>query len=193
MTAERYQIEWATPSGTLLASEPTPAELAAHAAELARAYNDPANSLLLGHSMTLSAADVVTSYTLIGLNGGRSFLAFQDGVLIGDADLRHAHDGRAEFAFLICSPAAQGKGLGTRLATLVAAFGFQVLALERIYASLLPTNTASRRVFEKIGFSVDDSPVARSLAEAPGDVVMAIDRQAFARLPCLEEIRIRPR
>lgn len=193
MTAERYQIEWPTPFGTLLANEPSPAELAEHAEALARAYNDPANSLLLGHSMTLSAADVVTSYALIGLHGGRSFLAFQDGVLVGDADLRHPHDGRAEFAFLICSPAAQGKGLGTRLATMVAAFGFEVLALERIYASLLPANAASRRVFEKLGFSVDDSATARALAESPGDVVMAIDRQTFARLPSLGEIRIAPR
>jgi RimJ/RimL family protein N-acetyltransferase len=48
-----------------------------------------------------------------------------------------------------------------------------------VYASIVPHNTASRRVFEKLGYAVDHSARARDFADEPGDVVMAIDRTTF--------------
>jgi len=42
-----------------------------------------------------------------------------------------------------------------------------------VYASLVPHNTASRRVFEKLGASLDDGDEARAYADEPGDIVMA--------------------
>jgi RimJ/RimL family protein N-acetyltransferase len=53
--------------------------------------------------------------------------------------------------------------------------------LERIYASIIPHNAASRRVFDKLGYQVDDSPAARVYADDPGDITMAIDRTDFER------------
>jgi ribosomal protein S18 acetylase RimI-like enzyme len=82
---------------------------------------------------------------------------------------------------MVASPAAQGKGLGTRVALMVHMYGFRRLGLERIYASVIPDNTASRRVFEKLGYQVDASPAARAYADEPGDITMAIDRAAFER------------
>jgi RimJ/RimL family protein N-acetyltransferase len=71
-------------------------------------------------------------------------------------------------------------------------FGFTRLRLDRIYASIIPDNTASRRVFEKLGYRVDDSPAARAYADEPGDITMAIDRLTFEHLyaPAMAEIRI---
>jgi RimJ/RimL family protein N-acetyltransferase len=64
---------------------------------------------------------------------------------------------------------------------MVHAFGFRRLGLDRIYASIIPDNAASRRVFEKLGYQVDASPAARAYADEPGDVTMAIDRATFER------------
>ena len=173
------QIRWATPAGELVAIEPRPDEVERHAAALAAAYNDPHNAPLLGHTAEVDPEDVVEHYADIAESGGHNFLVLLDGALLADGDLRKVRGGAAEFAFMVASPAAQGKGLGTRIATMIHAFGFRRLGLHRIYASVIPDNAASRRVFDKLGYAVDDSPGARSYADEPGDVVMAIDRAAF--------------
>ncbi len=49
MSTARFSIAWSTPSGELLAYEPTAQEVTTHAATLARAYNDPSNALVMGH------------------------------------------------------------------------------------------------------------------------------------------------
>jgi RimJ/RimL family protein N-acetyltransferase len=175
----RYQIAWSTPAGALLAIEPHPDEVAQHAAALAAAYNDPHNAPLLGHTEVMTEADVAAHYAALADHGGRGFLVFRDGALVADGDLRNLSRGAAEFAFMVADVAAQGKGLGTKIATMVHAFAFRQLRLERVYASILPHNVASRRVFEKLGYAIDTSPTA--YAEDPGDIAMVIDRPTFAR------------
>jgi RimJ/RimL family protein N-acetyltransferase len=175
------QITWATPVGRLVAIEPRPDEVRSHAAVLAAAYNDPHNAPLLGHSEDVDEDDVVDHYLDVAGAGGHNFLVFLDGALVADGDLRKLGGGAAEFAFMVASPAAQGKGLGTRVALMIHAFGFRRLRLERIYASIIPHNAASRRVFEKLRYTVDDSPEARAYADEPGDVTMVIDRATFQR------------
>jgi RimJ/RimL family protein N-acetyltransferase len=183
------QIAWSTAVGELVAIEPRPDELARHAAALAAAYNDPRNAPLLGHTEEVDDDDVVDHYEDVAAAGGRTFLVFLDDEL---GDLRKVGNGAAEFAFLVASPAAQGKGLGTRVATMIHAFGFGRLGLDRIYASIIPDNVASRRVFEKLGYRVDASPAARAYADEPGDITMGIDRATFERLhaQAMAEIRI---
>jgi RimJ/RimL family protein N-acetyltransferase len=190
--APGYRVDWATPAGVLLAVEPRLDEVAVHAGELAAAYNEPRNAALMGHQEPISETEVVDHYEAMLDAGARMFLLYLDGALAGDADLRGIADGAAEFAFMIGAPAAQGKGLGTRFAIMVHAFAFQVLALERVYASVVPANTASRRVFEKLGFSLDASPAARAFADEADDVVYAIDRLTFEGLHVadLAEIRV---
>lgn len=127
-----------------------------------------------------SEAGVGAPDSSAGRAGGKAPLGV-DGALVADADLRKVGGGAAEFAFMVASPAAQGKGLGTRVALMIHAFGFARLGLERIYASILPDNAASRRVFEKLGHHVDASPAARAYADEPGDLTMRVDRAAFER------------
>ncbi|HEX5063752.1 MAG TPA: GNAT family N-acetyltransferase, partial [Kofleriaceae bacterium] len=162
--------------------EPTPDELAQHAAALSVGYNEPRNAELMGHTSAISPAEVIENYTETIAGGMRAFLLFSGGELAGDADLRGLRGGSGEFAFMIAMPSAQGKGLGTRFATMIHAFGFRALGLSRIYASVVPHNTASRRVFEKLGYVVDNSAAARAYADEPDDVTLALDRATFERI-----------
>jgi RimJ/RimL family protein N-acetyltransferase len=170
----RHALRW----GSLVAVEPTRAELRDHAPALARAYSDERNASLLGHTEPLVPADVIAHYARLG-PAGHAFLLFDGDDLAGDGDLRGLTADAAEFAFLIADPDAQGKGLGTRFALLVHTFAFRTLGLARIYASVVPANVASRRVFAKLGYAADDSPTARAFADEPGDLVLAIDRATF--------------
>lgn len=174
-----FVIEWQGHDDRLVAIEPTPDEVARHAPALAIAYNHPANAVLMGHTEELSEEDIVEHYATMEAEGAHQFLLFRDDVFVGDADLRGIEAGSAEFAFMIAAPAAQGKGLGTRFALMIHAFGFLHLGLDRIYASVVPENVASRRVFEKLGYTADDSPAARAYADEPGDVTLVIDRATF--------------
>lgn len=195
MQLPQYQIAWTTPGGSLVALEPRRDEVVRHAPALAAAYNHPRNAPLLGHTESIDAGGVVDHYASVAANGGHNFLVFRGAELVADADLRNVSGDAAEFAFLVISPAAQGKGLGTQVATLVHAFGFVRLGLERIYASIIPRNTASRRVFEKLGHRIDDSPGARKFADEPDDITMMVERAEFERAHArvLAEIRIAPR
>jgi len=184
---KRYAITW----GELSAIEPTPDEIAQHAVALSAGYNEPRNAELMGHTAEISPAEVIENYTETIAAGMRAFLLFSGGELAGDADLRGLRGGNAEFAFMIATPSAQGKGLGTRFATMIHAFGFRQLDLARIYASVVPHNTASRRVFAKLGYVVDNSAAARAYADEPDDVTLVLDRSTFERVagPALADIR----
>jgi RimJ/RimL family protein N-acetyltransferase len=187
-----YQITWSALGGQLVAIEPRPDEIVHHASALAVAYNDPHNAPLLGHTEPVGADDVVAHYSDVARAGGHNFLVLRDRELVADADLRKVKGGAAEFAFLVASPTAQGKGLGTRIAMMVHMFGFRSLGLDRIYASIIPANTASRRVFDKLGYRLDPSPAARAYADEPGDITMVADRATFERSHArvMAEIRI---
>ena len=192
----RVRISWHVAGMELVAIEPTAGEVAAHAAALARAYNDPANATLLGHTDELSQSDVIEHYADLADEGARQFLLYVDGELAGDGDLRGLADDAAEFAFLIGRPASQGKGLGTRFALMLHAFGFAPTplgaGLDRIYASVVPDNAASLRVFAKLGYHEDGSAAAREWADEHTDVVLSIDRPTFvgSRHPGVDDIVI---
>lgn len=175
-----FRIDWQAEG--LSAIEPTLDEVRAHAAALAVGYNEPRNAQLMGHTAALEPDEVIEHYADMADEGAHQFLLFADGALAGDADLRGIADGAAEFAFMIGAPAAQGKGLGTKYATMIYAFAFDQLQLHTVYASVVPENVASKRVFEKLGCAVDDSPAARAYADEPGDLVLSVDRATFQRV-----------
>ncbi len=180
----RYRVDW----DELSVIEPTLDEVRTHAPTLAVAYNDPENAPLLGHTSELAEADVIEHYESLFAQGARPFLLLEGGALAGDADLRGIAGTTAEFAFLIASPASQGKGLGTRFAIMIHALAF-AQRLERIYASVIPANTASRRVFEKLGYVEDTSDDARAYGD-PGDVVLSLERGAFTARHAVADLRI---
>jgi len=173
----KHYIEW----GELRAIEATLDEVRAHAHALSLGYNEPRNAELMGHTSDITPDEVIQTYTEGIEKGVRPFLLFEGTALCGDADLRGLRDDSAEFAFMIAAPSAQGKGLGTRFALMIHAWGFTALRVNTIYASIVPHNTASRRVFEKLGYVVDSSPEARAYADEPDDVTLALAREGFLR------------
>jgi RimJ/RimL family protein N-acetyltransferase len=64
---------------------------------------------------------------------------------------------------------------------MIHAFAFANLPIDRMYASIIPANAASMRVFEKLGYEIDSSTAAREFADT-GDVTMSVDRATFERL-----------
>jgi len=180
--APGFRITWQTEVGTLSAFEPTLAEVSQHAGSLAAGYNEPVNMPLLGHGEKITETEVVDHYEGMFEDKARPFLLFRDDKFVDDADLRGIRDGACEFAFMIGAPSEQGKGLGTRFAIMINAFGFSQLSLDRIFASIVPANVASRRVFDKLGYRVDDGELARTYADQPGDITMVIDRPTFERV-----------
>jgi RimJ/RimL family protein N-acetyltransferase len=190
--ARLWAVEWEQGAETLTAVEPTDDELRRAAPLLAASYNDSQNRLMMGHDAEPhTAGDVVAYYEQLRIEGGRPFLLYMDGVLMGDADFRNIADVTGEFAIMIGGRASQGRGLGTRFALMLHAFGYDVLGLERIYISVIPANAASRRLFQKLGYEADDSPEARALIDEETDLTMSLARSAFDRARIAGQAAIR--
>jgi RimJ/RimL family protein N-acetyltransferase len=190
---ERYRIEQARGTDVLVAVEPTPAEVAAHAEALAAAYNEPHNRAMMANAAEMAPAEVVQHFALLVKAGGRPFLLFRDEALAGDADFRHIEAWHAEFAILVAARDAQGRGLGTAFARMLHAFAFRTLGLQRIYVTILPENAASLRMFDKVGYLRDESPEARAHVDHPTDVSLSLARGDFEWGETRDEVRIEPR
>jgi RimJ/RimL family protein N-acetyltransferase len=187
-----WAVEWRDGAETLTAIEPTAEELRRAAPELAAFYNDGHNRAMMANETDgYTAAAVVAYFEELRAEEGRPFLLFQDGVLMGDADFRNIEGDIGEFAIMIGGRATQGRGLGTRFGLMLHAFGFGVLGLERIYISVIPGNTASRRLFEKLGYEADDSPQAREFIDDESDLTLSLSRSAFERSREAERAAIR--
>ena len=190
--ARLWAVEWEQGGQLLTALEPTDDELRRAAPALAVSYNDSHNRVMMGHDdEPHTAGDVIAYYEQLRIEGGRPFLLYMDGVLMGDADFRNIADVTGEFAIMIGGRASQGHGLGTRFALMLHAFGYDVLGLERIYISVIPANAASRRLFEKLGYQPDDSPEARALVDEQTDLTMSLARSAFDPARIADQAAIR--
>jgi [ribosomal protein S5]-alanine N-acetyltransferase len=62
---------------------------------------------------------------------------------------------RAAVALMIGSHAHRGQGIGPTAIGLVSAYAFGTLALNKLTAGIYATNPASRRAFEKAGYTVE--------------------------------------
>jgi len=159
------------------------AEVDAAAGQLAAWYNEEHNRAMMSNTVEMDTADVREHFATVGQEGGHTFLLYFDGRLLGDADLRHV-DPQArtgEFAILIGERSVQGRGLGTRFALILHALAFEKLGLDRIYVSIIPANSGSLRLFEKLGYQRDDSPAARAYIDEDDDVTMSFGRDEFLR------------
>lgn len=190
--APLWAVEWRQGGETLSAIEPDDDELRRAAPDLAAFYNDSHNRVMMGHDdEPHTAADVVAYYEELRIEGGRPFLLYLDGVLMGDADFRNIEEGTGEFAIMIGGRASQGRGIGTRFGVMLHVFGYDVLGVERIYISVIPANAASRRLFEKLGYQIDDSPEARQFIDEETDLTMSLARLAFDRTRAGDQAAIR--
>ncbi|MCC6522552.1 MAG: GNAT family N-acetyltransferase [Polyangiaceae bacterium] len=177
----RYRVSWIRQGERLVALEPTEDEVRACADELAAAYNEEHNRTMMANTVAATPAEVVTLYADMQRAGGRPFLLYRGDTLMGDADLRRVGEGRAEFAIMVGSRPLQGRGWGTRFGLMLHRLAFEELRLERVYATILPKNTASLRLFARLGYVRDDSGAARAFADYADDVAMSVSRHEFER------------
>ena len=88
--------------------------------------------------------------------------------LIGEVSLGSVQRGPFQSAYVGYWMAEEhaGHGFTPEAVVLILRFGFEQLALHRIEAAIVPRNTASRRVVEKIGLR--DEGTARGLLQIRG-------------------------
>jgi len=73
-------------------------------------------------------------------------------VWLWDVDARHR---RAEIRIVIGDPDTRGRGFGTDAIEALAAYAFEQRALRKLYAYVHAQNGASRRAFERAGFTLE--------------------------------------
>jgi RimJ/RimL family protein N-acetyltransferase len=178
----RWSITAPWSEGELRVYEPTLAEVLVAAPLLAAFYNDSHNAAMMTNEEEATAADVVDIFHAMRAAGDRPFFLEQDGELMGDGDFRNVQGVEAEFAVMVGRRVKQNRGLGTRFAAMLHGAAFRVLGFERIYATVIPRNVASRRMLDKLGYQVDSSPRAASFADHDDDIAMSVDRQQFDRV-----------
>jgi RimJ/RimL family protein N-acetyltransferase len=182
MSSERrWSVAWVRPTDTLRVVEPTMAEVTAYAPQLSAYYNEPYNRAMLAHTQAMSVEDVIAHYRALRGEQGRPLVLLREQRLVGDADLRGIGNDHGELAIMIGDRTLQGRGLGTAFGIMAHALAFRILGLTRTYVSILPDNTASRRLFERLGYVSDDSPAGRAIADEASDVTMVLDRECFER------------
>jgi RimJ/RimL family protein N-acetyltransferase len=174
-----FEVEYRDAQNLLRAFEPTPDEVRAAAAQLSSYYNDEHNRAMLTHEDDMSVEEVLAYYTESRERGDRLFLIEQDGVLVGDADFRNFDAESAEYAIMIGARNLQGRGLGRKFTTMLHAWAFRGLGLDRVYVTILPANRASVRLFEQLGYGPDSSPRARSMIDEESDVTLSVQRSLF--------------
>ncbi len=165
------------------------------APSLAAFYNDTHNAAMMSNTEEASVADVVERFGEMRAAGERPFLLEMNGDLVGDADFRKVLNDEAEFAILVGPRGQQSRGLGTRFAAMLHAVGLHAMGLERVYATVIPQNTASRRMLEKIGYELDTSPHAAKYTDEETDIAMSIDGVQFEQVngAILKEFKIAER
>jgi RimJ/RimL family protein N-acetyltransferase len=182
MSSERrWSVAWARSTDDLRVVEPAMVEVAAYAPRLSAYYNEPHNRTMLAHTQEMSIEDVIAHYRALRGEQGRPLVLLRDERLVGDADLRGIGGGHGELAIMIGDRSLQGQGLGTAFGIMAHALAFRILELTRTYVSILRDNAASRRLFQRLGYAVDDSPPARAIADEPSDITMSLGRAEFER------------
>jgi RimJ/RimL family protein N-acetyltransferase len=163
----------------LAAFEPTADEIVRAAPLLAGFYNDPYNRSMMANTVAMSADEVIEHVDSLEQSGGRPFLLQVGDKIVGDADFRHVSTTTAEFAILVGERSLQGKGIGLGFGILLHALAFRAFALERVFVSIIPENVASQRLFAKLGYTPDDSELARTFTDEASDLTFSLGREDF--------------
>lgn len=173
-------LSFARAARSFVATEVDDATLEQHARQLRDWYNAAENASMMGGATDLDDADVLTFVRELRASGGRWFLLSVDGAPVGDMDLRCMTERSAEFAIMIGQTSQKGQGLGATFATMLHVFAFRDLGLERIYVQPKRENVRVQHLERSLGYTADDSPEARSHADAGDDVItMSISADTF--------------
>ncbi|NLM15557.1 MAG: GNAT family N-acetyltransferase [Clostridiaceae bacterium] len=107
----------------------------------------PLNATQIGHLMT-DWNDGVENFI---------FAVRVDGWLVGLLNLDGLDwpNGHSEIGIALTEPAARGHGLAAEALTLMIRYAFDELGLKRIWARVIEPNTASRKLFETLNFTLE--------------------------------------
>lgn len=173
------RLRWPRDGVLFEAIEPAAELVGVHAPTLRRWYNAADNAPMMGGSGDMTDEDVVAFWRALRQGGGRGFLAFVDGALVGDMDLRNVSAGAAEFAIMIGDASQKGRGLGKVLAAMLHVFAFRELGLSRVYVQPKRENVRVQRLERALGYEPDDSPAARAYADDEGCLTMSLGAETF--------------
>jgi RimJ/RimL family protein N-acetyltransferase len=93
----------------------------------------------------------------------------RDGQYVGHAEIKPTETVAGHEIIYALAPAAWGAGLGTELAAALVDYGFCILGLTEVHATVAAPNSASLAVLHKLGFqdvrdiARDDAPTTRVL------------------------------
>jgi ribosomal-protein-alanine N-acetyltransferase len=89
----------------------------------------------------------------IQMGAGHGFGLFVDGRFAGEININSIHRGAFQSAYVgyWVDQAQAGRGLIPEALVLVLKFAFEDLGLHRVQVAIIPRNSASRRVVEKLG------------------------------------------
>ena len=110
---ERWSITWSTPEGQLEAREPTRAEVEVVAAYLSAWYNDDHNRAMMSNEEAMASDEVRAHYDSVWEEGGRNFLLYAGGSLVGDAICAMSHPKRTPLNLRFSSVCATSRGAGS--------------------------------------------------------------------------------
>ncbi len=163
----RVRLAWNRGGHAFEAIEPDVELLERHADRLRDWYNAPENATMMDGSADMSREDVLDFWRDLRAAGGRGFLGFVDGVLVGDADIRGRRRKTAEFAVMIGGAEHKGRGIGRTISEMVHVFAFRELGLRRLYVPPRRDNVRVHALNAFLGYERDDSAAARAFADSP--------------------------
>lgn len=175
----RVRLVWNRGGHAFEAIEPDVHLLERHADRLRDWYNAPENASMMDGSGTMSREDVLDFWRDLRDSGGRGFLGFVDGELVGDADIRGRRRRTAEFAVMIGGAEHKGRGLGRAFSEMVHVFAFRELGLRRIYVPPRRDNERVHALNAFLGYQRDDSEAARKFADSPDCVTYSLSAGTF--------------
>lgn len=97
--------------------------------------------------------------------------ARHDGRYLGHAEIKHTAAVAGHEIIYALAAHAWGQGLGTELAEAVTGYGFDVLGLAQVHATVAALNTASLALLNKIGYRH-----VRDIVEDDGNLVRVLTR-----------------
>ncbi|TRV76447.1 GNAT family N-acetyltransferase [Streptomyces sp. 130] len=95
----------------------------------------------------------------------------RDGRMVGHAEIKPSKAVEGHELIYALAHEAWGQGLGTELARTIVAYGFEVLGLDQVYATVAEPNAASLAALRKVGFEH-----VRDIAEEDGGTTLLLVR-----------------
>lgn len=174
------RLGWTESDRSFEAVEPDAELVERHADALLLWYNSRENAAMMNGSGLMSRDDVVEFWRELREGGAHGFLAFVDGALVGDMDIRAIRGATGEFAIMIGDAESKGRGIGKTFARMIHVCAFRDLGLERLFVCPRRDNARVHALNAFLGYTRDDGEEARARSDLDPDSDMySLGRDTF--------------